>query len=228
MKNPINHFKAFWPDDNLRNRMTHRYNAIIKWNKHIFDGKRVLDLASHDGRWSILALEAGADHVTGIEARLPLVSKGTDLFDQFSVPTSSYEFIVGDIHDVIPTFTEVGQFDIVMCLGFLYHTPHPQWLLEQISRLCPDVMILDTKVSPLDDPIIVMSEEPTNSNLAAWNGNEPTALISMPTLSALKMMIPAAGFESVEFYDWPSELATEWAGCGDYKNGERITAITSR
>ena len=43
-----------WPD-----RLNSRYRAIISANKSLFDGARVLDLASHDGRWSYAALDAG-------------------------------------------------------------------------------------------------------------------------------------------------------------------------
>ena len=39
--------------------MNERYEALIAINKDIFDGARVLDLASHDGRYSFAALKTG-------------------------------------------------------------------------------------------------------------------------------------------------------------------------
>lgn len=50
-------------------RLNARHAAIIQGNLELFRGKRVLDIASHDGRWSFAALHAGAKHVTGIEIR---------------------------------------------------------------------------------------------------------------------------------------------------------------
>jgi hypothetical protein len=50
-------------------RMNERYEALFESNRDIFDGARVLDLASHDGRYSFAALKAGAVHVTGVEVR---------------------------------------------------------------------------------------------------------------------------------------------------------------
>src|SRR3954470_3000649 len=49
------------------NRMNERYEALFAGNRDIFKGARVLDLASHDGRYSFAALKTGAAHVTGVE-----------------------------------------------------------------------------------------------------------------------------------------------------------------
>src|SRR6476661_8939613 len=52
-----------------RGRLNLRYEAIFAENRDIFAGAKVLDIASHDGRWSLAALECGAASVIGIEAR---------------------------------------------------------------------------------------------------------------------------------------------------------------
>ena len=52
-----------------RHRLGARHRAIIEGNERLLVGRRVLDIASHDGRWSFAALKSGAAHVTGIEAR---------------------------------------------------------------------------------------------------------------------------------------------------------------
>ena len=40
-------------------RMNERYEALFAGNRDVFDGARVLDLASHDGRYSFAALKPG-------------------------------------------------------------------------------------------------------------------------------------------------------------------------
>ena len=52
-----------------RERINLRYEAIFAHNADVFQGARVLDIASHDGRWSLAALRTGAAEVIGIEAR---------------------------------------------------------------------------------------------------------------------------------------------------------------
>jgi len=57
-------------------RLEYRYRALIERNGELIRGKRVLDLGSHDGRWMLAALDAGARHVVGIEGRQQLIGQG--------------------------------------------------------------------------------------------------------------------------------------------------------
>lgn len=61
----------------FRWRLNLRHEAIFTENADLLSGARVLDIASHDGRWSMAALQAGAAHVTGVEARPDLVAHAT-------------------------------------------------------------------------------------------------------------------------------------------------------
>ena len=66
-------------------RLNGRHQAIIARNASIISGKRVLDIASHDGRWSFAALQAGAAHVTGIEPRRELIANAHETFAHYGV-----------------------------------------------------------------------------------------------------------------------------------------------
>jgi hypothetical protein len=70
------------PDGSRSPRLSYRYKAIIERNQALFAGARVLDLASHDGRWSLAALDSGAASVTGIEGRQLYVSAAYRLYDR--------------------------------------------------------------------------------------------------------------------------------------------------
>src|SRR4051812_33123679 len=63
-----------------RNRLNERCEAFFASNRDIFDGARVLDLASHDGRYSFAALKTGAAHVTGVEVRQSLIDGAQEVF----------------------------------------------------------------------------------------------------------------------------------------------------
>lgn len=54
----------------MLNRLNERYNAIIDANKTIIKNSRILDLASHDGRWSFATLKSGSEYTLGIEGSL--------------------------------------------------------------------------------------------------------------------------------------------------------------
>ena len=55
------------------NHLNGRFKAIIESNSDIIKNSSILDIASHDGRWSFAALKNGAKNVLGIEAREYLV-----------------------------------------------------------------------------------------------------------------------------------------------------------
>ena len=80
-------------------RMCFRHIGIIQRNKDLFQGKRVLDLASHDGRWSFAAIKAGAKEVVGVEARPQLIEAANETMIDLGVK-SQIEFHQGDAHKV--------------------------------------------------------------------------------------------------------------------------------
>jgi predicted RNA methylase len=56
-------------------RLNARYTGLIHHHRHLIEGATVLDLASHDGRFSFAALSAGAARVIGVEVDGDLVDK---------------------------------------------------------------------------------------------------------------------------------------------------------
>ena len=59
-------------------RINARHRVIIESQRASFQGARVLDVASHDGRFSFAALRAGAREAVGIEHDRELVERATD------------------------------------------------------------------------------------------------------------------------------------------------------
>lgn len=97
-------------------RLNARFAAIIETNINRLAGKRVLDIASHDGRWSFAALKAGAAHVTGIEARAELIANADATFAHYGLDSASFQFEQGDVFDLLGSGGR--QFDVALCLGF--------------------------------------------------------------------------------------------------------------
>ena len=128
-----------------KDRLNERYRAIIEFNRDIIRGSRLLDIASHDGRWSFAALKAGAEHSTGIEIRPYLVENCVRNMQSQCIADGRYHFTCGDAVTTISKLP-AGQFDVVMCLGYLYHTPHIPLLIQQIGRLKPRHVIIDSQV----------------------------------------------------------------------------------
>lgn len=206
-------------------RLNLRQEAIIEANRDILDGARVLDLASHDGRWSFAALGAGARHVTGIEARSRLIDQARKTFTDYRVESRHYRFICGDVFDVLAR--KRFKVDVVLCLGFLYHTLRYPELLSAVRRLNPNYLILDTKITQHEEPVVALTVNDANveSHAAAdaYSRGKAT-LAGWPSMYALTRMFHVYDFDLDHTYDWAERLAgTSRPGLKDYATGERVT-----
>jgi SAM-dependent methyltransferase len=61
--------------------------------------------------------------------------------------SSKVEYIQGDLHDP-GTIDGLGAFDVVWCMGILYHSPDPYRLIEHLRRLTAETLILGNRVIP--------------------------------------------------------------------------------
>lgn len=227
-------------------RLNGRHAAIITKNADLLSGKRVLDIASHDGRWSFAALQAGAAHITGIEPRQELIDNAHETFNHYGVSPDRYEFRCGDVFDLIGDI----QVDVVLCLGFYYHTIRHAELLDRIDRTGARMVVIDTEVTPKQDsPAIGTSEDPRfvfnnpyvvqlirdpveNQQMAC--GDSMTrggyTLVGRPSRAAVEFMSNHFGY-SCNLYDWHLHFTNHPEAASsmvDYYEGWRDTFYLSK
>jgi hypothetical protein len=209
-------------------RLNLRYEAIVGENRDIFAGASVLDLASHDGRWSLAALAAGARSVTGIEARPELVKGAAKNLAEYGYRADRARFITGDVHQVLST--QDFDADVVLCLGFLYHTLRYNELLHGIRRTGARHLIIDTFSPHMMAPVPnvnIITEYADQEGAAASDAytDGPAVLVGLPNLAAIRVMLGAYGYRVERLADWAGLLrdnpSTE--DFGDYAHQKRIT-----
>jgi SAM-dependent methyltransferase len=124
-------------------RLEERFKRIITANKgdHI-EGKRVLDLAASNGRWSCAAAEAGASQVVAVEGREARVQEAIKEAERLGVGDRC-RFLTGDMYDWLYE-NRNERFDTVFCLGVYYHVMDHYHLLKLIARLQPNCIIIDS------------------------------------------------------------------------------------
>jgi SAM-dependent methyltransferase len=105
---------------------------------------RVLDLGCLEGGYAIEFAQRGAT-VVGVEGRRANADKAR--FAKEALSLSRLEIIADDVRHL--TADEYGQFDIVLCLGILYHLNAPDVFLfiERMAEVCRGIAIIDTHVS---------------------------------------------------------------------------------
>jgi SAM-dependent methyltransferase len=208
-------------------RLNLRHEAIIGANRDIFPGARVLDLACNDGRWSFAALKSGASQVLGIEARPELCATASQTMKHYGMDPDVYQFVCGDVVEVLRE--SAFDADVVLCLGYMYHTYRHAELLHQIRRLEPKYLILDTNVLRGETrPLLeVKTERPFRQGAAALDpySHDGQTLVMVPSLPAVVKLINTYEFGVEEMYDWPKLLAMHGRtpGVRKYAQGRRVT-----
>jgi tRNA (mo5U34)-methyltransferase len=103
-------------------------------------GLRVIDIGARDGYFSFEAERRGAQ-VLAVDY-LPATDTGFAVASD--VLGSKVEFRQANIYNLRPE--EIGTFDVVLCLGLLYHLPDPMRALGILRRLCKNLLCLETYV----------------------------------------------------------------------------------
>jgi hypothetical protein len=210
-------------------RLNLRHEAIIGENRDLFEGRRVLDIASHDGRWSFAAVQAGASSVVGIEGRPELVEAAYDNFASYGVSPDRYRFVADDVFHALAE--ERWEFDVVMCLGFLYHTLRYNELLARIRRCGPEYLIIDTEVAGDTLALAHLRVERVTAqrNAVADEFSYGDHVLSgKPSVTGLEMILGAYGYRIERFSDWAGLARDNPDNAEEFKNYVRGYRVTAR
>ena len=106
---------------------------------------RVLDLACDHGSFSLALAREGVREVLGIEGREENLRRGRE--DAKREGLDHVSLVQGDVRDLR---REVhGEFDVVLCLGILYHLDVPDafHFLANVASVCRSFAVIETQVS---------------------------------------------------------------------------------
>lgn len=228
-------------------RLNARYQAIIQRCTAQLSGKRVLDIASHDGRWTFAALKAGAAHVIGIEPRQELIDNARITFCGYGIQDGTHELRTCGVMEAIDGILV----DTVLCLGFYYHTRHHVDLLDKIERTGANFVVIDTEIVPGNEELplamdngdvrqvfnnpysLQLLRDEVGDQQMAFNDSATRngyTLVMRPSRPAIHGLARHFGFR-VEEYDWPAYFAKNpdhAASMMDYRDGWRSTFYLER
>jgi hypothetical protein len=113
---------------------------------------KILDLASLEGDFAAEFAARGAT-VTAIEGREINIKAAKERFPSDNPKYKNLEFIQDDVRNLSPA--KYGKFDVVLCLGILYHldTPDCFKFIKSIANVCTDFAIIDTHIGISDERV---------------------------------------------------------------------------
>ena len=191
-----------------------RFHPLIGNNLDILKDATVLDIASHDGRWSFAALKNGAKKVYGIEGKKELVENSIANMKKYGIAEERYHFVAGDIFEEIKKIP-INEIDVVFCLGIFYHISSHMELLREIKKLNPKYLILDTEITNSKSSIIFVNIYYKKASLPFEK-----FIAGRISRSALNIMLKALDFEFT-YYDWGNDIQ-DWKGIEIYSSKKSI------
>jgi hypothetical protein len=111
---------------------------------------RVLDLGALEGQYGIEFALEGAE-VVFIEGREPSAKKIRFALDALGIERASVR--TEDVRNL--KRSEHGEFDVVLCIGILYHLDQAGvfGLIRSMREVCTDVLVLDTHIAHEDGDV---------------------------------------------------------------------------
>ncbi|MFN2493507.1 MAG: DUF1698 domain-containing protein [Pyrinomonadaceae bacterium] len=165
-------------------------------------GKSVLDVGCNAGFYSIEMKRRGAERVLGIDSQRDLICQAVFVR---KVTGLEIEYRRMSVYDLDPR--NVGQFDITLALGLIYHCKHLVLALEKLFTVTRKLLVLETAIyppgkSPGSFVYDLGGARPTLHPLA-YIENPPDAKEAiynwfLPSVSSLCALLKNIGFDEVE------------------------------
>jgi SAM-dependent methyltransferase len=181
---------------------------------------RALDAACNEGWFAIETARLGAGEVVGFDAREINIQKAE--FARVQLGCDNVRFRVDNIFNIRPD--AYGTFDLVLCLGLMYHLEDPMGALRRLRSVTRELCVIDTEVVRPGSSATI-DRGPSDGELATgdivaviaepefrWNPlSSVTGISLVPNLHALQVMLKHAGFTSLEVAAAPPDAAHPYA-----------------
>jgi tRNA (mo5U34)-methyltransferase len=174
--------------------------------------KTILDVGCNAGFYSFETKRRGAARVLGIDGQRQHVRQGVFVREVLGLDV---EFRRLNVYELTPR--TIGQFDITLALGLLYHLKHPILALENLYQVTKELLIIETAILPPElapssviHPLgtsqmllhpLALVENPSNAKEQVFNW-------FLPSVAALQGLLRTTGFEEVKVIEVKNERAT--------------------
>jgi tRNA (mo5U34)-methyltransferase len=174
-------------------------------------GKTLLDVGCNAGFYSFEAKRRGARRVLGVDGQRQHVRQGLFVRKALGLDVEFRRINVYELNT-----RTVGQFDITLALGLLYHLKHPILALENLYQVTKELLIIETAIMPPErtpesfvHPLgekqmllhpLAFVENPAGAKEQVFNW-------FLPGVEALQALLRSIGFDEVEVMETKNERA---------------------
>lgn len=198
-------------------------------------GQSVLDVGCNAGFYAIEAKRRGATRVVGVDAQRHHITQANFVRRALGL---DIEFRQMSVYDLSPR--TVGQFDLTLALGLLYHCKHLVQAVEKLAHVTKQTLIIETAIFPperqtppfqhriagdgCDVHTFGYVENPPNAREAVYNW-------FLPSVAGLQALLQNVGFEQIRVADVADSraivVARKQSGYADTRTPGPIEAALS-
>ncbi|HWP83567.1 MAG TPA: methyltransferase domain-containing protein, partial [Terriglobia bacterium] len=168
-----------------------------------------LDIGCHEGFYSFAMARKGVGRVVGVDVRESNLRRARFVAEAMGYDQVSFR--QRDLERLL--VSEMGQFELTLFLGVLYHLENPMLCLRNVAALTKELCIIETQVidevegetewgarawkRPYQGALAVIDE---SGEYHSWSGDETgsTPIGLCPSPKALLFLLRQAGFRRVE------------------------------
>jgi tRNA (mo5U34)-methyltransferase len=178
------------------------WEIIKKYLPENLTGKSVLDVGCNAGFYAVEAKRRGASRVVGVDTQRLHIRQANFVKRVLGL---DIDFKRMSVYALTPH--EIGQFDVTLALGLIYHCKHLFLALEKLFQVTKETLILETAIAPaelLPDPVVygVGGLKRTLHPLLYVDNpashKEPVYNWFLPSPSSLQAICKNIGFDEVD------------------------------
>jgi SAM-dependent methyltransferase len=169
-------------------------------------GKRILDVACNCGGFSFLSAQSGAAEVLGIDSEEEYIAQAQ--FLKKVLDEEAVRFRTRRLEEL--SSSQLGQFDVTLFFGILYHVEDPIGALKKMAELTCDTIVVDTHVmkfpyinrlikGPMWKMKVVEPIQDEDTTTGLWRRQKHCQFY--PNKAAVIEALKFAGFEDVRFLE---------------------------
>lgn len=169
-----------------------RWNEVEPAVPEDLTGKSVLDIGCNAGYICFEAVRRGASRVVGIDLKQEYIDQARFCADVLGADVDFHVMSIYDLRQLDETF------DLVFCVGILYHCADILKAVESVSAVAADRLIVETAIEPIESDLPLVRYSRVSQFSPAFQGGNGLPGHWHPNFVALESFFEEQGFSSID------------------------------
>ena len=188
---------------------------ILTQSRGTLAGKKCLDPACNSGFWSFELARQGAGEVLAFDES-PYIIRQAEFVRECLNDPATFSGIEFRVQNLLRWEPPERQFDVVICLGLMYHLTDPLRAAQILAHCAKDLVIIDSLVTSREGFVLELGDP------EKFVGCSPREFSFVPSCDMLIRLFRQAGLSTIERFMPPADTP---GPVEPYLTGKRVLLI---